>query len=209
MKCLPVVILLSIFQIINLKAMSQILGEYVFSRQEMVAVFNFSSDNRFKFFLSYGAVDRIATGTFSVEGDILKLKSSKQPGKDFSVAEQSKSGTGYTIRFRDDNRYLLSNICCTFFIGSNRYEEFTDHNGEIKVDFAHCDKIYVQHMLYPDIVTLIKDVQNDNNKFICTINPSLVQVSFKSIDLEIEDENTITCMPNYLMMFEDIQFKKK
>jgi hypothetical protein len=48
-------------------------GEYYFSRQEMVAGFKFSPDGRFEFFYSYGAVDRNASGTFSVEGDILKL----------------------------------------------------------------------------------------------------------------------------------------
>lgn len=62
-----------IFQI-KLMAQTGIQGEYAFRRQEMVAAFNFTSDGRFEFFYSYGAADRSATGSFTVDGDTLKLK---------------------------------------------------------------------------------------------------------------------------------------
>ena len=62
-------------------AQTPVLGEYYFRRQEMVADFNFSADGKFQFFYSYGTVDRNATGTFSVHGDILHLKSDSCRGK--------------------------------------------------------------------------------------------------------------------------------
>ena len=188
---------------------SRIQGEYIFNRQEMVAGFNFMANGKFDFFFSYGASDRTASGTFSVEGDTIKLKSDKEAGKDFTITGQSKAGTGYSIKFKDDNQYLLTNIRCSFFIGNERHDEFTNENGEIKVDYPLCDKIFVYHVLFPDFVTLIKDERNDNNQFTLTLNPSLAQVSFKGVDFKIENDSTISCIPNYLMMLEDIKFKKQ
>jgi hypothetical protein len=190
-------------------AQLQVQGDYAFHRQEMVAGFHFSPEGKFNFFFSYGAVDRIASGTFVVEDSMLKLKSDKEAGKDFTIKSQSKAGPGYVIKFEDPNKYLLSHIRCSFFIGDKRQDEFTNSNGEIKMDLAHCDKIYVQHTLFPDMVTLIKDEKNQNNRFTLTLNPSLGQVSFKGIDFKIEDDSTISCIPNYFMMLENIQFSKQ
>jgi hypothetical protein len=195
----------------NIKSIAQVQvqGEYVFSRQEMVAAFNFSPDGKFEFFFSYGAVDRGASGTFMVDGTKLKLKSDKEAGNDFTIINQSKTAAGYVIKFEDRNKYLLTDIRCTFFIDNVAHEEFTDNNGEIKVDFPHCDKIFVRHDLFPDIPMLIKDEKNDNNQFSLTLNPSLGQVSFKGIDLTIEDDKTLSCIPNYFMMLENIEFEKQ
>ncbi len=183
-------------------------GEYYFRKQEMVAGFNFSVDGRFQFFFSYGAVDRSATGTFSVAGDTIKLKSDKQAGKDFTVTDQVRASTGYTIKFEHPNKYLLTNIRCSFFVGTEKRDEYTNSNGEVHIDLPHCDKIFVYHELYPDIVTLVKDEQNNNHKFTLTLNSSLEQVSFKGIDLKIENDSTLTCLPNYFMQLEGIEFVK-
>ena len=200
-----------LLQFLHLSTMSQttIQGDYIFNRKEMVAGFTFLPKGKFTFFLSYGALDRTATGTYLVKEDTIKLKSGKEAGKDFTISTQSKTGTGYSIKFIDDNKYLLTGIRCSFFIGSERHDGFTDDNGEIKVAYPHCDKIFVFHTLYPDIVTLIKDENNNNNRFILTLNPSLEQVSFKGIDFKIENDSTISCIPNYLMMLMDIKFKKQ
>ncbi|MFZ1422549.1 MAG: hypothetical protein WAS55_01880, partial [Saprospiraceae bacterium] len=69
------------------------------------------------------------------------------------------------------------------------------------------DKIYVQHQLFPDIVTLIKDTSNSNNYFELSLLPSLGQVSFKGIDLILK-EDALHMQPNYFMMFLDIRFVK-
>ena len=197
--------------IINQQIMSQsiVQGEYYFRKMEMVAGFKFSADGKFEFFYAYGVVDRSATGTFSVTGDTLKLKSDKEPGKDFNVIQQSKNGNGYTIQFTDPNKYLVDNIHCIFVNGTEEQDKYTGPDGKITIDLPHCDKIYVEHLLFPDIVTLIKDEKNENNNFTLTLNPSLGQVSFKGIDFKIEDENTISCIPNYLMEMEGIQFTKQ
>jgi hypothetical protein len=174
----------------------------------MVAGFNFSPGGKFEFFYSYGAVDRTATGSFFIEGDTLKLKSDKEGGKDFTITKQSKQGKGYTITFEHPNKYLLKNIVCIFFVDGKKTEIYTDDNGVAKTDLPRCDKIYAQHTLYPDIITLIKDERNDDNNFTLMLNPSLEQVSFNGIDFKIVNDKEITCMPNYFMPIEGISFIK-
>lgn len=88
-------------------AQPKIQGEYVFRRQEMVSAFNFTEDGKFQFFYSYGAADRNASGSFTIEGDTLKLKSDKAPGRDFIIEQQSKSGSGYQIICKAPNPHLF------------------------------------------------------------------------------------------------------
>ncbi|MHC1774832.1 MAG: hypothetical protein AB9834_05390 [Lentimicrobium sp.] len=203
------ILLLSLLSLnANALAQQSVEGEYFFSRQEMVAGFRFSSDGKFEFFYSYGAVDRNATGTFSIEGELLKLKSDKIPGNDFTVTDQSKRPGGYSLKFEHPNQPLVENILCIFIKNGKQQKEYSDSKGEVNVKMNECDTIYVQHSLYPDILTLIKDEKNTSNRFTLSLNPSLEQVSFKGIDFKIVDENTLTCLPNYFMGMEGIEFTK-
>lgn len=184
-------------------------GEYFFRKTEMVAGFYFSADGSFQFFFSYGAVDRCATGTFSVAGNTVKLQSKKEAGKDFAVTEQSTGGAGYSIQFNHPHAYLCENIRCLFFTGDTPTEAMTDRNGKAAVDLVNCDRIYAQHLLYPDIVTQIKDANNTNNHFTCSLNPSLEQLSFTGIDLTIEDDGSLSWLPNYFLAMPGVRFTKK
>jgi len=184
-------------------------GEYYFRKMEMASGFNFSKDGKFQFFYMYGSVDRNAAGSFAIEGDTLKLKSDKEPGKDFTITTQSKSGTGYTIQFIHPNKYVLKHILCIFVVDGKQEQEFTDDNGRVHVNISHCDTIYASHTLYPDIPTIVKDDKNSNNHFTLELKPSLQQVSFKDIIFKIIDSKTIECINNYVMDATDIKFIKE
>ena len=184
-------------------------GEYYFRKTEMASGFNFSADGKFEFFFTYGAVDRSSSGTFTVAGDTLKLKSNKEPGKDFSITGQSKQDKGYNLTFNHPNKYLVSNILCLFIKDGKEQTVTTGNDGKVHIDLPDCDTIYVQHLLYPDILTLVKDKANNNNHFILSLNPSLEQVSFKGIDLTIVDDKTLSCLSNYFLPMPDIKFIKR
>lgn len=184
-------------------------GEYHLTGvREMASAFNFTKDGKFQFFLSYGAMDRNATGTYKIEGDTVKLFSDKEPGKDFDIVSQRKAGSGYTIRIIDQNSILASNVRCLYFVDGEQFEEFADDDGVITLDVPECEKIYVQHALYADIASLIKDENNTNNVFELKLKPVLEQVSFKGVDFFI-DGDTLTCLPNYFMPMENIRFVRR
>lgn len=151
-------------------------------------------------------MNRSASGTFMVEGNTLKLKSNKEAGRGFTVTAKSKKSAGYTIQFSHPNAYLAENIRCLFFTDGKPTEAFTDRNGKVHVDITNCDSIYAQHLLYPDIVTLIKDAGNTNNHFTCTLNPSLEQLSFKGIDLTLEPDQSLSWLPNYFLAMPGVKF---
>lgn len=176
--------------------------------QDMAAGFKFTPDGRFEFFYVYGAGDRNATGTYTVEGDTVKLKSDKEPGNDFKIDTQRKQGKGYTIKVNDANTNFLSAVSCFYFIGETRESVRANKEGIIHIDLPSIDTLFVRHEMAVDIPTLVKDKDNDNNYFEVSLLPSLGQVSFKGIDLFIE-EDTLTCHPNYFMPFEHIRFEKE
>ncbi len=194
---------------LNLMAQDLLQGKYYYQRQEMVAAFNFFPDGRFEFFYSYGAIDRTATGTFEVEGDSLKLKSDKEAGHDFSIDKQSKSGSGYRINCHAPNPQLLRYMQCIAFVGTEKFVYEANQEGTILIDLPKCDKIYAKHSLFVDIPTLIKDENNKNNLFEITLQPSVQQLSFKGIDFHIDDEHTISCLPNYFMPIDNLRFTKE
>lgn len=188
--------------------MTKLNGEYSLQGiHDMAAGFRFTPDGKFEFFYIYGASDRNATGTYTVEGDTVKLKSDKEPGNDFKIDSQSKKGNRYSIQVKAPNEFLLRNVICIYKDGEKQEVAETDSKGYIHLDIPNADTLYLRHEMFVDIPTLIKDKDNPNNHFEVTMLPSLGQVSFKGIDLFI-DGDTLTCLPNYFMPFENITFVK-
>lgn len=175
---------------------------------DMAASFRLNADSTFDFFYAYGAADRFADGTFTVQGDQVILKSSKLPGNDFSVDKQYKQSGELVIEIKNNNTLLASNVLCICFKGEEMEEFYADKNGKINAGKNAYDKVYLQHLFYPDIPTLIRDSANNNNYFEVSLKPSLEKISFKGIDLTVSG-NTLTCLPNYFMPFEKIVFVKQ
>ena len=78
---------------------------------DMAAGFQFTPDGRFEFFYIYGASDRHATGTYAMDGDTVKLKSDKQPGKDFKIESQDKKGKGFTRKLEEKISLQVTEGC--------------------------------------------------------------------------------------------------
>lgn len=200
----------TVTSLLTMKTFSQnIFGIYSLTGiHDMAATFKLNEDSTFNFFYAYGAVDRFADGSFTVSGNQVILKSSKQPGNDFSVDKQYSQNDELVIEIKNNNTLLASNVLCICVKGEERQEFYADKKGKINAGKNAYDKVYLQHLFYPDIPTLIRDSTNKNNYFEVSLKPSLERISFKGIDLTIY-ENTLTCLPNYFMPFEKIVFVKQ
>jgi hypothetical protein len=183
-------------------------GIYHFQRQELVASFYFPDQERFEFFYSYGAADRTATGTYTLDGTTVKLKSDKAAGNDFTIIRQEKRGGPITIKVTDPNPMLAEYVRALYFVNGQQLDTICNRMQEIIIPETPVGKIYLQHQLFPDVACQIKDDSSENDYFEVGLNPSLQQVSFKGIDLFITDEG-LTCHPNYLLPIEGILFRKK
>lgn len=183
-------------------------GIYSFQKQELVASFRFQENGRFDFFYSYGVADRTATGTYTLEDNTVKLNSEKVPGKDFTIVKQEKSGNGFHIKVSDPNPHMAGYVLAIYFVNGQQQVAECNSRQEIIISEPAVEKIYLQHQLFPDIASQIKDEANDANFFEVSLNRSLEQVSFKGIDLTITEDG-LTCLPNYLLPMEHILFRKK
>jgi hypothetical protein len=175
---------------------------------DMAAGFKFSKDGTFEFFYIYGVADRFAKGTYTIEGDTLKLKSNKVGGKDFPITHQSKKGDGFMIKATDPNPYVLHNLTAICVKNGEGTPYQSDDQGVIRIDDTSCEEIYMMHEIFPDIATPIKTKDNDNNYFEVTLSPALMEVSFQGIDFHIEGD-TLSCIPNYFLPFDSVAFVKE
>lgn len=182
-------------------------GEYYLTGvHEMAAGFRFTPEGRFDFFYIYGVADRMATGTYTLSGDTVKLHSEKPAGADFLITKSSPGRKGCTITVRHENPLMADGVRCMYFVNGQQRDTFSDREGRIQID-TDCEKVYLQHMIFPDIATLIKDDDNPHRVFEVIISPDIHQVSFKGIDLFVQGD-TLTCHPNYFMPMENIRFVK-
>jgi hypothetical protein len=162
---------------------------------EMVAAFEFKQDS-FRFYFIYGAVDRSAGGSFTIQNGNIILHAAKIPGKDFTIVRQEKRGDGTSIKISDPNTALLRNIVGFFIKGIEQDQQFSDDQGMIHSKMENCDTIFVMHSLFPDAPTLIKSkVADKNNYFELTLNPSLAELSFKDFILTIDSEELTGSLP--------------
>lgn len=180
-------------------------GIYHFQRQELVASFRFDANGRFEFFYSYGVADRQAAGMYQVEGSTIKLQSEKEPGHDFEILLQEQREPGIHICVKDPNPYLAGYVTAIYFTGNEQYRADCDNRNQLFIEKA--DKVFLQHLIFPDIACLLKDETNPNTYFEIGLRPSLQQVSFKGIDLFVEADG-LRCHPNYLLPMEGILFRK-
>jgi hypothetical protein len=96
-----------------------------------------------------------------------------------------------------------------FFVNGKEESVVTNDSGVAHIDVPNCDSICAQHLLYPDIYTLVKDKTNENNRFTVSLNPSLGQLSFKGIDLKIESDGSLSWLPNYFLDIPNVKFTKQ
>jgi hypothetical protein len=188
---------------------SAYVGQWLLNGQrEMAAGLELRADSSFEFFLSYGASDRYASGTWKVWGDSLVLHSRKPAGKDFLVQQQSPGGEGYRIRIQDPNPLLAEGVRCFAFSGGKKEIFQADHTGEIHIPWSSCDTLYLQHLYFPDIATLIKDRNNPNRDFAVKLSPDLAEISWKGIWFWMDVEGFLRCPTNYVLPMESIRFER-
>ncbi len=176
--------------------------------QDGAGAFEFTKDGHFSFNFIYGASDRFASGTYTIINDTIKLHSDKKAGEDFTTNLQEHRGGPYTIKIIAPNKNLISGVSCFYFINGQGYEAEPDSEGMIVLPEQKVDTIYLQHLYFPDVPTLIKDLANTNDYFEASMNQSLLQVSFKGIDLFIK-EGELTWYANYFLPAENIRFVKE
>ena len=175
---------------------------------EMVAEFHFTAAGHFEFGFAYGAVDREANGSYTIDKGRIILHSDKTPGKDFTVNHAEHKGEGFTVQVSNPNPWFMQNVVCIFKKGDQSERQLSDDNGVVHSAMSECDSILVGHTLFPDVMTVIKGSHDTvNNHFELSLNPSLAYLTFKGITPRLDKDRIIVEMP-WLFEMEQAVFEK-
>ncbi len=175
---------------------------------DMACAFQFSKEGKFNFFMSYGAIDRTATGKYTLHNGLIQLQSDKIPGHDVEILHQNNSSHDIEIKVNAPNEYLMKYTSAIAFYKDQGEKYETNQNGIIKISKPDPDSVFIKHELYADIPTKIRDHLNRNTHFEITLKPSLEQVSFEGIELTMNGDELRMPM-NYFLAFNNLRFVRE
>ena len=82
---------------------------------ETASAIQLNRDSTFRFYFSYGALDRYGSGKWSLQKNSVILNSKPYPGKDFKIANRSFVKNNFTtIKIEDKNKNLYRLVYCRF-----------------------------------------------------------------------------------------------
>ena len=186
-------------------------GEYYLTGvMETASGFLLEPDSTFKFYYSYGALDRFGEGKWSLkENNKLELNSRSRPGKDFALISAKKvPGDFITIRIIDNNNMLLRYVDCA--VGNaTRSQNAISTNDEGVAIFRKDDasNIALLFRLCPDRPSTFKIDDPSVNYFEFRFEPWIVEVFFEKFQLDIEEQQLTGKHP--LLMGEKYVYRKQ
>ena len=165
-------------------------GEYYLRGvMEVASGFRFNADSSFDFYFSYGALDRVGKGTFERRGDSLILHSAPKPERDFILKTEKKTDDPkVVIQVTDPNPMVLSHVLCGLETQDSIFEGQSDREGYIVFDKMPVKNIFLMHEFWPDRASVFPVADSENNFFIFTIDPHIVEVEFKGVVLHLVDD---------------------
>ncbi len=148
--------------------------------------FKLNPDGSFRFFFTYGSVDRYGAGQWSIENDQVILQSKGWGGKDFAMADSKKINTDFIVaRIVGGNPVLVRHAYFSLKNGETGSWIKTNERGEvafplqpvttISMVFEFCQERYTHFMI------------NDptHNYFEFRFEPWLMEVFFTDFPLKI------------------------
>lgn len=162
-------------------------GEYYLQGvMEVGSGFRFNEDKTFDFFYAYGAMDRMAKGTWEQRGDSLILNNEPKPDKDFVLVQSKRTGSkGIAIQIKDPNPMVLSHIYCRMKTANGILEGESDRSGRIAFEPATIQAISLIHAFWPDRFSVFEVTHPEHNYFEFTIHPKIAEVEFNNLVLRI------------------------
>ena len=162
---------------------------YLEGVREVGSGFRFNPDHTFEFFFSYGAIDRMATGTWEQKGNRLILNTPRKPATDFLLASSKQvSKKQVSIRVKDANPNILGYIYCRIETTDGTIlEAYSNNEGIITFDLVPLKSISLMHELWADRLSEFKVEQPSQNEYEFTIGRWITDVAFVDLALQINE----------------------
>lgn len=193
---------------VQAQTISSMTGEYYLKGvTEVASGFQLNADSTFKFFFSYGALDRYGMGNWSIRDGKVVLNSRLQPEKDFAmVTSKSVSGNKTSIRIIENNSMLFPYVHVRISSGGKEDTMIPDKKGLIVLTGKRIDSISLLFEFCPERYSIfhIKDVTN--NFFEFRFEPWLMEVFFSNFSLQVDTAGLLGRHP--LMQGEQYRYNK-
>ena len=168
----------------------ELAGEYMVTNlREMATGFLLKPDNSFQFFLTYGALDRYATGQWRREGDTVFFNSGEWSGADFTIVQSEKGDEedGIMVRLDPPNPMLAAYLLLSLAGGKeNSWIQFRGP-GELRLEPQAFETLSFQFEFCPERFTALTPVKG-HTVFSVRPEQSLFELFLRDFSLQITVE---------------------
>lgn len=166
-------------------------GEYYLRGvMETASGFKLDDDGTFQFFFSYGSLDRSGQGTWTLKDNKVILNSPKPKEQGFVLTTNKTvtSNDSINIRIIEQNPFFLPHVYAIVKSGAKQLEAISDKQGNISFPKQPVDSIVLLLEFCPDRAAVFAFTNKEDNYFEFRFHPSIMDVVFENLALDIDDE---------------------
>ena len=186
-----------------------IAGEYYLTGlREMASGFLFRPDGSFQFFFTYGAMDRFGSGKWEHSGPQIILNSRPKPSYDFALMESKVQSHNFiNIKMTADNPVLLRHVFCSLQNGEEGSWKQMSQYGDVQFPKQEVETISLILEFCPERFSIIPVSHEEHNEFIFRFEPTIMEVFFENLILQIGQEGLSGKHP--LMEGDEYRYEKQ
>jgi hypothetical protein len=161
-------------------------GEYYLQNvMETASGFKLNEDSSFQFFFSYGALDRMGEGTWSVQGDSIVLNSRKKPSHDFALLNsRSVSKDSINIWVINSNQMVSRHLYCIIRGGGREQQGHFGNDGMIRFEQQPVESIELHFRFCPEKTSVFTIEAKEHNYFEFRFEPWIMELFFENFRLQ-------------------------
>jgi hypothetical protein len=162
---------------------------YLQGVREMASGFQFHEDHSFDFFFSYGALDRVAKGTWTQHGDTIVLNTPKRPPLDFRlVRSEKRGGNNVVVHVTDAANAFLRNVFAEVKTSDTTYREQSTEEGSLVFPKQAVQEIALMHIFLNERFSVFDVSGTDADYFEFTIESWIADVDFDNLILVLKED---------------------
>lgn len=165
-------------------------GEYYLQgMREMASGFLLKPDHSFQFFFTYGALDRVGSGTWAEEKGRLILNSAAKPANGYTLVKSGRKDHDFIhIVLEGNNPMAMRHTFVSLDNGTEGSWKQMNQQGDVQFPKQEVHSISLLLEFCPERITAIAVTGKDHNEFIFRIEPSIIEVFFDNFTLNIEPD---------------------
>lgn len=158
---------------------------YLQDVKETASGFKLDADGSFRFFFTYGAIDRYGSGRWTLEGDQVVLQSKPWSGKDFAlVNSQAVNENAITLRMTGANPILQRHVYFSLQNGAPGTWQQTNERGVARFTLQQVSTITLVFEFCPERFTHFVIDNPEHNFFEFRFEQWIMEVFFDQYKLK-------------------------